>query len=87
MMIKPTVLIQEHPALKAFGPIPLTPLPFPSIVVASSDDPYAGIERSRAFAAGWGSRLVEVGALGHVNSESGLGDWPQGRELLAELTS
>jgi predicted alpha/beta hydrolase family esterase len=68
-----------------FAPIPLEPLPFPSIVVASANDPYVGIERARQFAKAWGSKLVEIGDAGHINGESGYGDWPQCEELLAEL--
>ncbi|WP_035840382.1 RBBP9/YdeN family alpha/beta hydrolase [Kitasatospora azatica] len=71
--------------LAGFCPIPLKPLPFPSIVVASSDDPWCMPKRSQQFAAAWGARLVEAGAYGHLNSASGLGDWPAGRELLAQL--
>jgi predicted alpha/beta hydrolase family esterase len=68
-----------------FSPVPLAPLPFPSIVVASTDDPFASLERSRAFAGAWGSRLVEIGAAGHVNPDSGYGAWPQGEHLLEEF--
>jgi len=66
-------------------PLPLVPLPFPSIVVASSNDEFATLDRARLFADSWGSRLVDLGAAGHINAESGLGCWPRGRELLAEL--
>ncbi|WP_035796255.1 RBBP9/YdeN family alpha/beta hydrolase [Kitasatospora mediocidica] len=75
------------PGLRTFQPIPLRSLPFPSIVVASSDDPWASIERSRRFAENWGARLVELGPHGHINSDSKMGSWPQGQELLAELVS
>jgi predicted alpha/beta hydrolase family esterase len=70
-----------------FAPMPLLRLPFRSVVAASSDDPYVTPERARSFAAAWGSRLVELGAVGHVNSASGLGDWPRGLELLGQLAS
>jgi predicted alpha/beta hydrolase family esterase len=70
---------------RGFAPMPLKPLPFPSILVASTDDSYLSLERARLFAEAWGSRLVEVGAKGHLNSASGLGDWPEGRALLDEL--
>lgn len=70
---------------RGFAPMPLKPLPFPSILVASADDPYLSLERARLFAESWGSRLVEVGAVGHLNSASGLGAWPEGRALLDEL--
>jgi hypothetical protein len=68
-----------------FAPMPLGRLPFPSVVVASTDDPYVAIERAREFARAWGSRLVIIGAAGHINGQSGLGDWPAGFALLEEL--
>lgn len=70
---------------RGFAPMPLRPLPFPSILVASEDDSYLSMERARIMAEAWGSRLVEVGARGHLNSASGLGAWPEGRALLDEL--
>ena len=70
---------------RGFAPMPLRPLPFPSILVASTDDPYVTMERAQIFAEAWGSRLVEAGAVGHLNSASGLGAWPEGRKLLDEL--
>ncbi|MDB5050975.1 MAG: uncharacterized protein JWO30_4046 [Fibrobacteres bacterium] len=69
-----------------FAPAPMAALPFPTLVVASSDDPYAGPEFSRACSQAWGSRLEEAGAIGHINSESGLGDWPEGLAMLQSLS-
>jgi uncharacterized protein len=68
-----------------FAPMPLARLPFASSVVASSDDPYVTLDRARQFARAWGSELVELGPIGHVNSASGLGDWPAGLALLEAL--
>ncbi|TGE23325.1 RBBP9/YdeN family alpha/beta hydrolase [Hymenobacter metallicola] len=68
-----------------FAPMPLHQLPFPSIVVASSTDEYVPLARAAHFARAWGSRFVEAGALGHINSASALGLWPQGHVLLQEL--
>ncbi|UOG75808.1 alpha/beta fold hydrolase [Hymenobacter tibetensis] len=68
-----------------FRPMPLAPLPFPSIVVASTSDEYVTLARAQQFAEAWGSRLVNVGALGHINSETNLGLWPEGHALLMEL--
>lgn len=65
--------------------MPLTPLPFPSLVVASEDDAYVSLAGAKAFADAWGSRFVNVGAAGHINSDSGLGAWPEGRALLETL--
>ncbi|MFN2424830.1 MAG: RBBP9/YdeN family alpha/beta hydrolase [Candidatus Binatia bacterium] len=66
-------------------PCPRTPLPFPNIVVASTNDPYATVERSEEFALAWGSRLVLVENAGHLNADAGFGPWPLGDELLSEL--
>jgi len=68
-----------------FSPVPLERLPFPSIVVISRDDIYVTPERAAEYATAWGSRVVDIGAAGHINSASGLGDWPAGRALLDEL--
>ena len=73
------------PGPTGFTPMPLAPLPFASTVVASTDDPYVSMERAVLFARSWASRLVVIGAAGHVNTASGLGDWPAGLELLLEL--
>ena len=59
--------------LSGWDPMPLAALPFPSIVVASSDDPFVTLERAAAFAEAWGSRFVLIGAAGHINSASSLG--------------
>jgi len=61
-----------------FSPLPLVPLPFPSVLVASTTDPYCSIERARAMAEAWGSTFVEAGDMGHINSASGHGPWPDG---------
>lgn len=66
-----------------FSPVPKQPLPFKSIVVASSDDPYGTIEHSSECASAWRSRLVTVGAAGHINASSGLGRWSEGFELIS----
>jgi predicted alpha/beta hydrolase family esterase len=68
-----------------FTPIPEHILPFPSTLVASTNDIYMRIERSAHFAAKWGSKFVNVGRLGHINASSGLGDWQQGLGYLDEL--
>lgn len=68
-----------------FTPMPMARLPFPSIVVASRDDPYVSSSRARECAEAWGSRFVDAGEAGHLNGDSGLGEWPLGFALLAEL--
>jgi len=65
-----------------FGPMPLQRLPFPSKVVASTNDPWVSEARARLFAEAWGSELVVLGPAGHINAASGHGDWPEGLALL-----
>jgi predicted alpha/beta hydrolase family esterase len=72
--------------VRNFSPVPLVPLPFPSIVVASTDDPFVTPTRAAAFARAWGSRLVTFERAGHLNADAGFGPWPEGRRLLADLT-
>jgi prephenate dehydrogenase len=77
---------KDTPAqLNDFRPVPRRLLPFPSMVVASNDDPYLAIERAREMARAWGSRFVDIGPAGHINGDSGLGDWPEGKRLLRHL--
>ena len=71
--------------LAGFGPTPKMALPFPSLLVASRNDPYASFEWSRERAHYWGSELVDAGPVGHINAASGLGDWPDGAALLDRL--
>ena len=62
----------------AFSPLPRDPLPFPSLLVASRNDPYCSYDRAEDFAYSWGSVAVDAGEAGHLNSESGYGPWPEG---------
>ncbi|KUZ40881.1 RBBP9/YdeN family alpha/beta hydrolase [Burkholderia territorii] len=76
-------------AIRANGwlPVPRERLPFPSIVAASRNDPLARFERAQALAAGWGSRLVDLGEVGHMNPASGYGEWRDAERLVAEVTA
>ena len=66
-------------------PIPRRRLPFPNILAASSNDPLTQLERARGFAQDWGSQLVELGPVGHLNPNSGHGPWPQAQTLIADV--
>ncbi len=74
-----------RPVLPSWSPIPQQALPFKSTLVASRSDPYCSFVRAQAFGAAWGSRWVDLGDAGHINADSGLGDWSQGQLLLNEL--
>ncbi|CAB3802743.1 hypothetical protein LMG28688_05628 [Paraburkholderia caffeinitolerans] len=85
-----TPLPAGYPAFDALAqsgwhPIPRKPLPFPSIVGASRNDPLARFERVEAMAKDWGSRLVDLGEVGHLNPAAGFGEWPMAESLINEL--
>lgn len=80
--------VEQHDtpgSIRAFGPVPLHSLPFQSVVVASDNDPYCRLARAQQFAAAWGSRLEILHGAGHINTESGFGDWPQGLKWFTAL--
>ena len=71
-----------------FGVAALLPayrLPFPTILAASRNDPWMPQRTAFSWGTLWGSELVDVGHLGHINADSGLGEWPEGLALLDTL--
>lgn len=90
LLVAPADVNREGPAgrlLTGFGPMPRAPLPFPTTVVASRNDPFVRFDQALGFADDWGSHLVDLGRAGHINVESGHGPWPEGRRLLDELAA
>jgi predicted alpha/beta hydrolase family esterase len=71
--------------LADFAPVPYRPLPYRSIVVASDNDPYCPVRLATAYARAWGSDLVKLMNVGHINVTSGHGAWPLGWGLLMGL--
>jgi uncharacterized protein len=61
-----------------FVPFPRDPLPFPSLLVASRNDPMCAYSAAGDMALDWGSTLVDAGDVGHINTASGHGPWPEG---------
>lgn len=72
--------------LPSWAPIVRDRLPFPGTLVGSRNDPYCSFGEALSLANGWGVRFIDLGERGHINAESGLGDWPEGLALLHELT-
>lgn len=68
-------------------PVPRERLPFPSIVAGSRNDPLADYERVADMARDWGSRLVDLGEVGHLNPASGFGPWPRAEQFIEELAA
>ena len=80
----------ENPNIKpkhlmTFGPYPRDPLPFPSVVVASTSDRFCSHEVAGDMANAWGSLFMDAGESGHLNSDSGHGPWPEGLMVFAEF--
>lgn len=73
------------PRLARFGACPRKELPFRSFLAASQNDPFCSLRTAQMLAADWGSRFAFAGAIGHINAESGLGDWHFGKKLLDQL--
>lgn len=73
------------PQVREFAPMPLDGLPFPAVVVSSTNDPYVKIERARFLAKAWGVRFVSAGPCRHINVAAGFGPWPAGEKILDEL--
>lgn len=71
------------PEIRGFAPMPLDPLPFRSVLVASATDPFCDQARARLFAGRWGARFVDAGDAGHINAASGHGPWSEGLDLLS----
>lgn len=73
--------------IRGFAPIPRLRLPFRSIVVASTDDPFMAFARARDLSEDWGAGFVDAGASGHINVEAGFGPWPAGERIVNSLIS
>jgi predicted alpha/beta hydrolase family esterase len=87
VMVAPSdVAAADFPAQAVgFAPVPLTRLPFRTLVIVSSRDPYLRLERALRFASAWGAMLVNVGVAGHINADAGYGPWPEGLRLLRDF--
>jgi predicted alpha/beta hydrolase family esterase len=70
---------------REFGPTPRNPLPFPSMLLASTTDPICTLERAADMAAAWGSDFHVAGDAGHINAASGHGPWPEGLMQFSRL--
>lgn len=77
---------ERRAILNDFSPVPFARLPYRSIVVSSSNDPYCPVRLAGAYARAWGSEFVRLQNAGHINIESGHGEWPLGLALLQSLT-
>jgi predicted alpha/beta hydrolase family esterase len=81
-------VMREMPAVDpAFLPAPRARLPFPAVIVGSSDDPYSDLLFPRRLAEDVGARFIDAGAAGHINVDSGHGPWPEGSLAFAHFVA
>jgi predicted alpha/beta hydrolase family esterase len=66
--------------------VPMRPLPFPAVVVASRSDPYCTFEDAGVYARAWGAEVFDAGDVGHLDAKTGFGPWPAGEALVEGLT-
>ena len=57
------------------------------LLVASENDPYCTLPGARVLAGAWGIPVIDAGPLTHINDESGIGGWRQGRDLLTAFAA
>lgn len=73
--------------LSSVAAYPEGPLPFPSLLIASRDDPNCSFSRAEEFAADWGSLFIDAGNVGRIDADSGHGPWPEGSMTFARFVS
>jgi predicted alpha/beta hydrolase family esterase len=76
---------ERRAILNDFAPVPFAALPYRNILVASTNDPFCPARLAGAYARAWGSEFVRLQNAGHINVESGHGEWPLGLALLQSL--
>lgn len=52
------------------------------MVIGSTNDHWATVQRTKTLADHWGSKLNFIGDAGHINTTIGYGEWEEGLELL-----
>ena len=87
MLVAPGDVEREElrPVLSSWSPVVSHKLPFKSTLLGSHNDPYCSFERAQGFAQAWGADFMDYGDCGHINGDSGLGQWAQGHGLLLAL--
>ena len=71
----------------SWRPVVRRRLPFTATLLYSEDDPYCAPHLALQMATDWGASAHSLGALGHINGDSGVGDWPAGLVWLDRLRS
>lgn len=84
LVAPPDVTLPQWPPQLASWRVPVRePLPFGAVLLYSDDDPFCPAGRALQMAGDWGAAAVSLGAAGHINADTGLGDWSAGLRWLA----
>jgi predicted alpha/beta hydrolase family esterase len=87
-------LLVTPPCIDGFEPdvagdlawaVPRSRLPFHAVAVASRTDPYTAFAQFGRYAEDWGADLFDAGNVGHIDTASGFGPWPDGEQLISDL--
>lgn len=76
---------REKSQITLFKSLPTDKINFPTIVVASTNDHWSGIQKAEFYALQWGSEFINIGEAGHINDLSGYGKWEEGLKILHRL--
>ena len=79
-------LLREKANIVLLDKISTSRINFPTILVASTTDHWATIERAESYANNWGSKFINIGAAGHINDASGHGEWKEGLDILYSIS-
>ncbi len=82
-----TEVLHQKVEKTLFEESPRDKILFPTTLVASTNDPWATIERAQFYAEKWGSDFINIGEAGHINNLSGYGIWDEGLEILNRLVN
>jgi uncharacterized protein len=82
-----TYMVEHEDVDLKFADVPRDPLPFPSVLVASRNDPFCPHLEAEEWAYAWGSAFSDAGDSGHINTDSGHGPWPEGLMRFAGFLS
>lgn len=73
--------------LNSWRPPIIEALPFPSHVILSDNDPFCDEKVALGMAETWGSSTHCKGGAGHLNADSGLGDWSLAHEAMLDFVN
>lgn len=71
--------------MRIFVPVPMAPVAFRILVVASANDPLESLAHAKHCGIAWGSSFVDIGQAGYINADSGHGEWNEGYAIFQQL--